>query len=133
MAELEPLRETASERVALDPDTWLSAGSVEAALRGSGAACFAVDQVFSGGAQNAFCVMRPPGHHAGVSTAMGFCLLNHAAVSVRHAQAEHGARRVAIVDFVMGELPVGPPDHAKLPPETVLDFETVDDEELPPH
>ena len=43
--------------------------------------------------------MRPPGHHAGVSTAMGFCLLNHAAVSVRHAQAEHGARRVAIVDF----------------------------------
>jgi acetoin utilization deacetylase AcuC-like enzyme len=99
LVEAEPGREAGAERVALDPDTWLSAGSLDAALRGSGAACFAVDQVFSGGARNAFCAMRPPGHHAGVSTAMGFCLLNHAAVSVRHAQAEHGARRVAIVDF----------------------------------
>jgi acetoin utilization deacetylase AcuC-like enzyme len=89
----------ASERVALDPDTWLSAGSLNAALRGSGAACFAVDEIFAGRARNAFCVTRPPGHHAGWASAMGFCLLNHVAVAARHAQAVHGVRRVAILDF----------------------------------
>ena len=99
LGELEPPDGPAGDRVALDPDTWLSAGSVDAALRGSGAACFAVDQIYAGRADNAFCATRPPGHHAGVATAMGFCLLNHAAVAVRHAQAEHGAKRVAVVDF----------------------------------
>ena len=99
LGELEPSGGPAGDRVALDPDTWLSAGSLDAALRGSGAACFAVDQIFAGRADNAFCATRPPGHHAGAATAMGFCLLNHAAVAVRHAQAEHHARRVAIVDF----------------------------------
>lgn len=103
LADLEPSSQAATgqlaERVALDPDTWLSAGSLDAALRGSGAACFAIDQIYTGRARNAFCVTRPPGHHAERATAMGFCLLNHAAVAARHAQAAHGARRVAILDF----------------------------------
>jgi acetoin utilization deacetylase AcuC-like enzyme len=77
----------------------LSTGSLDAALRGSGAACFAIDQIFAGRAVNAFCVTRPPGHHAEAATAMGFCLLNHAAIAARHAQAVHGAERVAILDF----------------------------------
>ncbi|MGK2924887.1 MAG: histone deacetylase family protein [Lysobacterales bacterium] len=103
LAELEPTSQPAAgqlaERVALDPDTWLSAGSLDAALRGSGAACFAIDQIYAGRARNAFCVTRPPGHHAASETAMGFCLLNHAAVAARHAQAAYGAKRVAILDF----------------------------------
>lgn len=95
LASLEP----AADRVALDPDTFLSPGSVDAALRGSGAACFAVEQVFARRARNAFCATRPPGHHAGAATPMGFCLFNHAAVAARHALAECGAQRVAILDF----------------------------------
>jgi len=99
VVELEPSADPASERVALDPDTWLSAGSADAALRGSGAACFAVDELFADRARNAFCVTRPPGHHASRATAMGFCVLNHAAVAARHAQAVHAVKRVAILDF----------------------------------
>jgi len=99
LVDLEPAPDPAVERVALDPDTWLSNGSADAALRGSGAACFAVDQLYQARAKNAFCVTRPPGHHAEAARAMGFCLLNHAAVAARHAQAVHGARRVAILDF----------------------------------
>jgi len=85
--------------VALDPDTFLSSGTIDAALRGSGAACFAIDQVFAGKSRNAFCVIRPPGHHAEAAVAMGFCLINHVAVAARHALAMHGIERVAIVDF----------------------------------
>lgn len=96
---LEPAPDPGSDRVALDPDTWLSAGSVAAALRGSGAACFAVDQLFEVQVKNAFCVTRPPGHHAEAARAMGFCLLNHAAIAARHAQITHNAERVAILDF----------------------------------
>jgi acetoin utilization deacetylase AcuC-like enzyme len=99
LVELEPAPDPAIDRLALDPDTWLSSGSIDAALRGSGAACFAVDQLFTQQAKNAFCVTRPPGHHAESARAMGFCLLNHAAVAARHAQATHGAKRVAILDF----------------------------------
>lgn len=102
LAELEPgpaSDDGESEPVALDPDTFLSPGSLRAARRASGAACFAVDQVFAGKARNAFCVTRPPGHHAETAVAMGFCLYNHAAVAARHAQAAHGAKRIAIVDF----------------------------------
>ncbi len=100
LIDLEPATNKPGEdRVALDPDTFLSAGSIDAALRGSGAACFAVDQVFAGKSRNAFCVIRPPGHHAEVGHAMGFCLLNHVAVAARHALATHAIKRVAILDF----------------------------------
>jgi len=91
--------EPESGMVALDPDTFLSPGTIDAALRGSGAACFAIDQVFAGKSRNAFCVIRPPGHHAEAAVAMGFCLINHVAVAARHALAMHTIERVAIVDF----------------------------------
>ena len=86
-------------RVRLDQDTAMSAGSYEAALRAAGGAAYAVDEVMSGRAANAFVATRPPGHHAELATAMGFCFFNNAAVAARHAQAVHGAERVAIVDF----------------------------------
>jgi len=85
--------------VFLDPDTIMGAGSLDAALRGSGAACFALDQIYAGKAKNAYCVIRPPGHHAESTTAMGFCLINHVAIAARHAQATHNAGKVAILDF----------------------------------
>lgn len=99
---LEPSRETRDEDLgitALDADTFLSAGSIDATLRGSGAACFAIDQVNAGKASNAFCAVRPPGHHAESGIAMGFCLLNHVAVAARHAIASQAAEKVAIIDF----------------------------------
>jgi len=100
LIELEPGADKPGEdQLALDPDTFLSAGSIDATLRGSGAACFAIDQVFAGKSRNAFCVIRPPGHHAESSLAMGFCLLNHVAVGARHALAVHAIKRVAILDF----------------------------------
>jgi acetoin utilization deacetylase AcuC-like enzyme len=99
LVELEPESAAGGERVALDWDTFMSAGTIDAALRGSGAACFAVDQIQAGKGRNAFCVVRPPGHHAETATAMGFCLLNHVAVATRHAMATGAAERVAIIDF----------------------------------
>ncbi|MGH6865540.1 MAG: histone deacetylase family protein [Methyloceanibacter sp.] len=83
----------------LDPDTVISSGSWEAALRAAGAAIYAVDQVSAGSADNAFCAVRPPGHHAEPSRPMGFCLFNTVAVAALHARAKHGAERVAVVDF----------------------------------
>ncbi len=83
----------------IDADTALSHGSWEPILRAAGGATHAVDQVMGGHADNAFVAMRPPGHHAETATAMGFCFFNNAAIAVRHAQAKHGAERVAIVDF----------------------------------
>jgi acetoin utilization deacetylase AcuC-like enzyme len=83
----------------LDPDTVLSPGSGEAALRAVGAVCAAVDAVFEGKADNAFCGVRPPGHHAMPEAAMGFCLFNNIAVGAAHARRNHGIQRVAIVDF----------------------------------
>ena len=99
LIELEPTQGSGEDQVALDPDTFLSTGSIDATLRGSGAACFAIDQVFAAKAKNAFCATRPPGHHAEAPVAMGFCLLNHIAVAARHAQVAHGIERVAILDF----------------------------------
>src|SRR4029077_1932888 len=86
-------------RTALDADTLMSPRSFEAALRGAGGAVFAVDEVMGGKVRNAFISTRPPGHHAEVATPMGFCFFNNAAIAARHAQAAHGAERVAIVDF----------------------------------
>jgi acetoin utilization deacetylase AcuC-like enzyme len=83
----------------LDPDTAMSPGSLEAALRAAGAACAAVDAVMSPDARRAFCAVRPPGHHATHDRAMGFCLFNNVALAARHALDRHGLARVAIVDF----------------------------------
>jgi acetoin utilization deacetylase AcuC-like enzyme len=88
-----------SGRVALDADTTLSAGSGEAALRAAGAVCAAVDAVAEGRAANAFCAVRPPGHHAEPSAAMGFCLFNNVAVGAYQARQQHGLRRIAVMDF----------------------------------
>lgn len=89
----------AAGHVALDADTILSPGSGSAALRAVGAVNAAVDAVMAGTASNAFCTVRPPGHHAEPAQAMGFCLFNSIAIAARHAQAAHGVKRVAIVDF----------------------------------
>jgi acetoin utilization deacetylase AcuC-like enzyme len=86
-------------RVHLDPDTAMSEGSAEAALRAAGAACAAVDAVMEGWARAAFTAVRPPGHHAEPARAMGFCLFANAAVAALHARARWGAERVAVVDF----------------------------------
>jgi acetoin utilization deacetylase AcuC-like enzyme len=83
----------------LDPDTVVSPGSWQAVLRATGACLHAVDQVMAGNADNAFCAVRPPGHHAEPSRAMGFCLFNTVAVAALHARAKHGVERVAVVDF----------------------------------
>jgi acetoin utilization deacetylase AcuC-like enzyme len=86
-------------RVALDADTILSAGSGEAALRAAGAVLAAVDAVVKGDVANAFCAVRPPGHHAEASTAMGFCLFNNVAIGAFQARAVHGLQRIAVIDF----------------------------------
>jgi acetoin utilization deacetylase AcuC-like enzyme len=83
----------------LDADTIVSPGSWNAALRAVGAALHAVDQVVAGKADNAFCAVRPPGHHAEPSRAMGFCLFSTVAIAAEHARAKHGANRVAVIDF----------------------------------
>ncbi len=93
-------RQPKSDLIALDEgDTIVSPGSWEAALRSAGGAIYAVDEVMRGRATNAFCTVRPPGHHAEIAKAMGFCLFNNAAVAAFHAMAAHGAERVAVADF----------------------------------
>jgi acetoin utilization deacetylase AcuC-like enzyme len=84
----------------LDVDTTVSLHSLEAALRGTGAACQAIDLVMSGQVANAFVPVRPPGHHATPERSMGFCLFNNVAVAARYAQSRHsGIERVAIIDW----------------------------------
>ena len=83
----------------IDPDTAMSPGTLEAARRAVGAATAAVDAVFQGEADNAFCALRPPGHHAESRRAMGFCFFNHAAIAALYAREAYGAERVAVVDF----------------------------------
>ncbi len=86
-------------RRAIDPDTTASAGTFKAVLKAAGAAVAATDEVLAGRARNAFCAVRPPGHHATRGQAMGFCFFNSVAVAARHALDVHGLERVAIVDF----------------------------------
>ena len=83
----------------LDPDTLLNIHTWDAALRSAGAAITATDAVIEGELENAFCAIRPPGHHACRDKAMGFCFFNHVAIAARHALERHGLQRVAIVDF----------------------------------
>ncbi len=83
----------------LDADTLLNQYSWQAALRAAGAAMAATDAVILGEASNAFCAIRPPGHHATPDTPMGFCLFNNVAIAAMHAMHTHGLERVAIVDF----------------------------------
>lgn len=89
----------AQGRVNLDPDTVMSAQSFAAIGHCVGAATAAVDEVMGRRAKNAFAAIRPPGHHAGIASPMGFCFFNNAAIAARHAQSAHGGQRVAIVDF----------------------------------
>lgn len=83
----------------LDADTMLNPHSWQAALRAAGAAVAATDAVIAGELDNAFCSIRPPGHHARPSEAMGFCLFDNVAIAAKHAMDVHGLQRVAIVDF----------------------------------
>jgi acetoin utilization deacetylase AcuC-like enzyme len=83
----------------LDPDTFISTGSREAALRAAGAVVAAVDAVLGGDDRKAFCAVRPPGHHAEPAAAMGFCLYNNVAIGALHALRGHGLGRVAVVDI----------------------------------
>lgn len=89
---------SADASLRIDPDTVMSPDSLDAALRAAGAVCAAVDDVLRARHRRAFCAVRPPGHHATATQAMGFCLFNSVAVGARHALAS-GLERVAIVDF----------------------------------
>ncbi len=83
----------------IDPDTSINAHSYQAALRAAGAAIAATDAVIAGELVNAFCSVRPPGHHATHNKAMGFCFFNNVAIAAKYALERHGLKRVAVVDF----------------------------------
>lgn len=83
----------------LDDDTVMNPHSLNAALYAAGSAVQAVDLVMSGACANAFCNIRPPGHHAFPARSAGFCIFNNVAIAARHAIAHHGLQRVAIIDF----------------------------------
>jgi acetoin utilization deacetylase AcuC-like enzyme len=83
----------------LDPDTSMNSHTLQAALRAAGAVVDATDRVIGGEIANAFCAVRPPGHHARKSAAMGFCFFNSVAVGALHALDAHGLERVAVIDF----------------------------------
>lgn len=88
-----------SGRVSLDPDTLMSAGSLNAAYLAAGGALAAVDAIMSQQVDQAFCAVRPPGHHAEAGRAMGFCLFNNVAIAARYVQKNYGLKRVLIVDW----------------------------------
>lgn len=89
----------AAEPVFLDADTVMSLGSMNAAMRAAGAGCDAVDDIMAEAYHHAFCAVRPPGHHATRTRAMGFCIFNNIAIAALHALKAHQLSRVAIVDF----------------------------------
>lgn len=89
----------ATGRVSLDPDTSISPGSLTAAYLAAGGALAAVDAIMSHQVDQAFCAVRPPGHHAEAGRAMGFCLLNNVAIAARYIQKKYGLTRVLIVDW----------------------------------
>jgi acetoin utilization deacetylase AcuC-like enzyme len=107
VAAMRGLREELAEQVAaggsaythIDPDTAANAHTWDAALHAAGAVLAATDAVMAGELENAFCAVRPPGHHACRSRAMGFCFFNNVAVAARYALDRHRLRRVAVVDF----------------------------------
>ena len=83
----------------VDPDTLITPRSYDVAARVVGSTLAALDAVMAGDVASAFCLVRPPGHHATPDQAMGFCLFNHVAVAAAYARTVHGLDRVAIVDF----------------------------------
>ena len=91
--------QASGESRALDPDTAACPDTLKAVLRAAGAAVAATDAVLDGEIENAFCSIRPPGHHATRNAAMGFCFINNVAVAARHALDVRGLQRVAIIDF----------------------------------
>ncbi len=91
--------EASGEPCVLDPDTRAGPGTWQAVQRAAGAAVAATDAVIDGEVENAFCAVRPPGHHATRDASMGFCFFNNVAVAARHALEVRGLERVAIVDF----------------------------------
>jgi len=107
ISSLRGLSQTLSEEVAaggptrtkIDPDTSMNVHTWDAALRGAGLALAATDAVIAGELENAFCAVRPPGHHAKHDMAMGFCFFNNVAIAAKYALERHGLKRVAIVDF----------------------------------
>jgi len=88
-----------SGQAEIDPDTLMNPHTLQAALRAAGAAVAATDAVLAGELDNAFCSVRPPGHHAEPQRSMGFCIFNNVAIAARHALEVHGLERVAIIDF----------------------------------
>ena len=87
------------EHVQIDPDTSMNVHTWKAALRAAGAVIAATDAVMAGEMDNAFCAVRPPGHHAERAKALGFCFFNNIAIGAKYALERHGLKRVAIVDF----------------------------------
>ena len=98
---VETIFQSAPERgyAFLDPDTSMNASSLPAALRAAGAVVAATDLVMTGEVANAFCAVRPPGHHATPGRSMGFCIFNNVAVGAMHAIEAHGLERVCVLDF----------------------------------
>lgn len=96
---LEQLDAGGMDHMHIDPDTSMNRHTWNAVLRAAGAAIAATDAVIAGELENAFCAVRPPGHHACRDRAMGFCIINSVAVAARYALERHGLKRVAVVDF----------------------------------
>jgi acetoin utilization deacetylase AcuC-like enzyme len=88
-----------SGRISLDPDTSMSAGSLEAAYLAAGGVLAGIDAIMEKRIDHVFCAVRPPGHHAEAARAMGFCLFNNIAIAARYAQKRYGIQRVLIVDW----------------------------------